>query len=67
MCYIKSHCCFLFHTNEMIFKLGIKLLLVFSHSCNPHINVKYISHAIVNTSKTHYWVDYMNGKTLERI
>ena len=53
MCYIKSHCCFLFHINGMIFKMGIKLLLVFPNSCNQHINVKDISHAIVNTSEIH--------------
>ena len=41
-----------FHINGMIFKMRIKLLQVFSNSCNRHINWKYILHACEYISET---------------
>ena len=52
MCYAKSHCCFLFHIDGMIFKMGIKLLLVFSHSCKIYFPLMCRSHEWENTSKS---------------
>ena len=59
ICYIRSHCCFLFHINGMIFKIGVKLLLVFSHSRNPPTNGKCILRVWISVKPTSGWITWM--------